>query len=194
MMNFKQMRECVVAQKKARTERCTPYTDYGRFAICIASNGEPFIVDSDIAPQICHRSWCNSQGYLATRVNDDIVRLHEFVMSTCVEEKPQGYYVDHVNQDKYDNRRTNLRLVAPTENSKNLPLRSNNKSGYIGVCKATDGKKYRAYITKNGKQKNLGLYDTAEEAYEARKEAEARLGYLTRYHSHKPDIKTLCEL
>lgn len=45
---------------------------------------------------------------------------------------------------------------------------SNNKSGYKGVSYIPEKRKYRAYLGLRGKQINLGLYDTAEEAYKAR--------------------------
>lgn len=44
----------------------------------------------------------------------------------------------------------------------------NNSSGYKGVSYMKNKGKYRAYIGLRGKQINLGLYDTAEEAYQAR--------------------------
>lgn len=44
----------------------------------------------------------------------------------------------------------------------------NNSSGYKGVSYMKNKGKYRAYIGLRGKQINLGLYDTAEEAYKAR--------------------------
>lgn len=44
----------------------------------------------------------------------------------------------------------------------------NNSSGYKGVSYVPKRKKYRAYLGLGGKQINLGMYDTAEEAYQAR--------------------------
>lgn len=44
----------------------------------------------------------------------------------------------------------------------------NNSSGYKGVSYVPKRKKYRAYLGLGGKQINLGMYDTAEEAYKAR--------------------------
>ena len=179
-MKYKTLREEVPKQKKACPNSHISVVDYGDFSVCIGKNGLVFIVDSDIAQNIRHRSWCNKSGYLVSRVNDELVKLHDYVMSTIVEEKPSGCYVDHINQDKRDNRRRNLRFVTPTENSKNMPLRKDNTSGYVGVAKAKDGKRYRAYICVDGKQVSLGQYATAEEAHEARMEAEERLGFLTR--------------
>lgn len=193
-MKYEKMRELVPEQKKTRPNDRTNITDYGDFSVCTnEKKGLVFIVDSDIAKSIQHRSWCNSQGYVASRVGGELIRLHDYVMSTIAAEKPEGCYVDHINQDKRDNRRTNLRFVSPTESSKNMPLRSNNKSGYVGVAKIEGGKRYRAYITVDGKQKNLGHYDTAEEAHQARMEAEERLGFLTRSHTHKHTIAQVCK-
>lgn len=50
----------------------------------------------------------------------------------------------------------------------------NNKSGYKGVSYMKNKGKYRAYIGLRGKQINLGLYDTAEEAYQARLDGEEK--------------------
>lgn len=53
-----------------------------------------------------------------------------------------------------------------------------NKTGYTGVCidsrafKRTGKEKYRAYITFQNKQINLGTYNTLEQAIEARKNGE----------------------
>ena len=43
-----------------------------------------------------------------------------------------------------------------------------NTSGYIGVGFRKDRNKWRAYFGENGKSKSLGVYDTYEEALEAR--------------------------
>ena len=193
-MKYNDLMALVPSDKGSRKNERMAYTIYDDFAVCTNDKGVVFLIDSDLVEKVCHRQWCYSQGYLASRVNDEIIRLHDYVMSTVYEEKPNGCYVDHINQDKRDNRKCNLRFVTPIDSSKNMPLRSNNKSGYVGVAKTEDGKRYRAYITIDGKQKNLGRYDTAEEAHNARMEAEERLGFLTRPRSHKHTIKELCEL
>ena len=50
----------------------------------------------------------------------------------------------------------------------------NSTSGFKGVSLIKSSKRYRAYITLKGKQINLGIYDTAEEAYQARLEGEKK--------------------
>lgn len=55
--------------------------------------------------------------------------------------------------------------------SLNQKISKNNSTGYKGVSKLKNGE-YRAYIYFKGKQKHLGLFNTLEEAYAARKKAE----------------------
>ena len=75
--------------------------------------------------------------------------------------------VDHINGDGLDNRRDNLRVASPSENSRNQRRKSSNKSGFKGVCWHKYTKKWTARITVEGKQKSLGYFDTPEDAYEA---------------------------
>lgn len=180
-MTYEQMRAAIPDKKSGQSSVCVRGYNFGRFVVCEQQNNSPaFLVDPDIFPSINHRAWCvDSGGYLCANVHNEVVRLHDFVMSYVVAEKPEGFYVDHINQDKLDNRKCNLRFVSPTESAKNLPLRSDNTSGYTGVSQAQNGR-YRAYIRVGGKQLNLGYYDTAEAAWEARAEAETRHGYKTR--------------
>lgn len=77
--------------------------------------------------------------------------------------------IDHINNDKADNRPCNLRLATQHQNLMNQRIRVNNKSGYKGVV-YTRGK-WRAHITINYKKKWLGYFDTPEQAHQAYCEA-----------------------
>ena len=57
----------------------------------------------------------------------------------------------------------------------NRSLFSNNKSGHTGVFFDAEKGKWRAYINKGGKRKNLGCFTNKEEAIAARLEAEVLL-------------------
>jgi len=85
--------------------------------------------------------------------------------------------VDHMNGDGTDNRRCNLRTVTRLKNAHNLSgVRSNNTSGYMGVCYVPKyKKKWAASIYVNYVKTNIGRFDTAEEANEARLAVEAKL-------------------
>ncbi len=74
--------------------------------------------------------------------------------------------IDHINCDKSDNRFCNLRLANRKENTINTRLKSNNKTGFKGVCfKPRQG--YHAQIMHHKKAHHLGFYPTAEQAHQA---------------------------
>lgn len=73
--------------------------------------------------------------------------------------------VDHINRDKLDNRKINLRSCDQQKNSWNRGLSKRNKSGFKGV--RMEYGKWRARIRLNNKQAHLGVFKTKEEAAKA---------------------------
>jgi hypothetical protein len=80
-------------------------------------------------------------------------------------------YCDHINGDSLDNRRNNLRVALPHENSRNQQTRITSKSGYKGVIFDKRNKKFKAQIGIGGKPLYLGLFPTVEAAARAYNEA-----------------------
>lgn len=67
------------------------------------------------------------------------------------------------------------RIQTNTEEDKLLTnLTTNNHSGKIGVCRTSNGMKWRAYITINKKVMHLGTFDLLEDAIKTREEAEKK--------------------
>jgi hypothetical protein len=75
--------------------------------------------------------------------------------------------VDHINQNKVDNQRANLRLCTSSENKRNMGLTSRNVSGFKGVYYSEPKDKWRAIASVDRKKHHLGSYDTPEEASQA---------------------------
>lgn len=80
--------------------------------------------------------------------------------------------VDHINGIKFDNRIENLREACPSTNQMNVGVRTFTKSGLKGVHWDQSRQSWMARIKVNGKHKFLGRFQTKEEAYEARKQAQ----------------------
>lgn len=81
----------------------------------------------------------------------------------------RGVLVDHENGNTLDNRRSNLRPATTSQNNRNRGKHSTNTSGFKGVY--TKGKRWRAVISVDDKQKYLGSFSTPEEAARAYDEA-----------------------
>lgn len=93
--------------------------------------------------------------------------MHRFLLG-LTRADPQ---VDHLNHDGLDNRRSNIRLVTPSENMYNRRLNYNSTSGVSGVSWHKASGKWRAYVQVNRRQVSLGVFATVEEAVAARKRA-----------------------
>ena len=83
------------------------------------------------------------------------VNLHKLVMGS-----PKGMDVDHINRNKLDNRRKNLRLCTRSES------RMNGAGRGISLFKRVyrDGEFWASQIRTNGITTHLGKFDTEIEA------------------------------
>jgi len=72
-------------------------------------------------------------------------QIHRFLYG----DQAFGYVIDHINRNKLDNRRANLRMCTPGENSCNKTKPVNSLNKYKGVSVQKNGK-YKASVTKNG--------------------------------------------
>lgn len=132
-------------------------------------------VDDDVYEQVRQVKWYLKDTGYASAVCYDVrgkrcgmVSMHTVIMQT----QPGGQMIDHINGDKLDNRRENLRLCTNSENMRNVrKLKKNNTSGFVGVSLAKDKKKWHARITTSDGYRSLGVYPTKEAAHEAYKTA-----------------------
>ena len=81
--------------------------------------------------------------------------------------------VDHINGNPLDNRRSNLRALSASDNSRNQKDRSDSTTGFKGIHFDRTRGKWMAHMSANGKFKNLGRFDSLEEAKVARLAAES---------------------
>ena len=105
-------------------------------------------------------------GIVDGKQKNKIVALHQFVLDT-------DEFVDHIEHDTLDNRKSKLRIIDNKHNLRNRKGRnSNNKSGYRNVC---FDKRENAWIVQlqiDGKCKRVGKFpeDQLEEAAKFAKE------------------------
>lgn len=108
-----------------------------------------------------------SGGYAITKVDSKPIFIHRIIMNT-----PNGSFTDHINGDRLDNRKQNLRLCTYQNYNRNRRVADVNKSGVTGVYYSKTNNKWVAQIKNNGKIINLGFFENIEDAGLIRLKAE----------------------
>ena len=139
------------------------YDDYAEIVIYNRQHEEigRALIDIEDIDKVSKYKWClNGDGYV---YNNKVGRLHRYLMSPS-----DNKIVDHINHNKLDNRKSNLRICSIQQNSMNSSKqkRRNTTSKYKGCYWEKKRNKWRAQIKINGKQKSLGYYDSEKEAAE----------------------------
>jgi len=139
-----------------------------------SKGGESVIVDKILKPGI------DSRGYrfvcLYTNGRCKTRNVHQLMAESFLNHSPNGMtglVVDHINNNKLDNRIENLQLITHRHN-----LSKDKKGGtskYIGVCLYKQSNKWHAQIKINGKKKHLGYFTNELDASMAYQKALSKL-------------------
>lgn len=130
------------------------------------TRGIEAIIDDEDYEYLNQWKWCaHKEGYAvrsASKQNGkrEYIRMHRLIMNA-----KKGQIIDHINCNKVDNRKENLRFCTDMQNSQNQKKRKGLTSLYKGVDLFRG--KYRAFIRVNKKQIYLGTFENEEAAAEA---------------------------
>ena len=130
-------------------------------------SGELAQVDAADIDRVEKLTWYKSGKYAVANISKEKgiwkqVSMHRFI-TNC----GNGSQVDHIDGDKLNNTRNNLRICTQTENGKNRLLSKSNKSGFKGVSYDKKSGKWYASIKCNKKSINLGYHEMPEVAHQA---------------------------
>jgi hypothetical protein len=131
------------------------------------------LVDHGDAERVMCRKWrVNRHGYVMTSwYFKETQKTSSRSLHRLLVDAPQDKHIDHINGDKLDNRRANLRVVTAQINQANRRKHDpRNTSGVRGVIRYRG--RWRAQIMVDGRCLQLGAYDTIEDAAEIRRAAE----------------------
>ena len=120
------------------------------------TKGYKALVDDEDYEVVNSYSWhVLRNGYAIARVKGTTkkILMHRLIMNA-----PSDKKIDHINQDKLDNRKENLRFATVAENARNSKFRGRNTSGYKGVSFKVSKNRWLATIVVNGKHKQVGSF------------------------------------
>lgn len=125
--------------------------------------GKVALVDDEDFEMLKIFKWWFDGCYAATMVRGRKYRLHRFLVA-----RVKGLEVDHIDRNKLNNQKSNLRLVTRQQNAANTGLRKNNTHGYKGVRQMSGSKtRWQAQIGVGGRCIVLGAFASKEEAARA---------------------------
>lgn len=144
----------------------------------VLRNGEVinFLIDSKNIPLVRRYKWFSHVGYCCREENNKQRPLSWELFG----KPPKGYILFHVNGDKKDYRKSNIRLVTRGVNSFVQKTRKNFSTGRRGVSKYNDGS-YVATIGPKGKRKS---FKSLEGAIKAREHFESTMSALINTTPH----------
>ncbi len=144
-------------------------------------SGKKILIDDEDYDRLSKHSWyIDGRGYASTSINKKIIKLHRFLL----EETNPKVQVDHINGNRLDDQKINLRKVSNKTNAENIHKKKGISSRYFGVVfdnrKGNLKNRWIAYIKNNYVSLFLGRFLTENEAGAAYNLKAEELGYLTR--------------
>jgi len=128
------------------------------------------IVDAEDFDRLNKYKWHvskSSRTFYASRNKSRKICRREIYMHRLIINVPPGMFVDHIDHNGLNNRRSNLRLCTAQQNAWNHRPQLRGKSKYKGVSWRKDGNVFRAQIWHNGKSVNLGRFKNEIDAAKA---------------------------
>lgn len=105
-------------------------------------------------------------GYRYIAIDGTLYRASRLAWLYMYGEVPSGQ-IDHIDRDRANDRISNLRSATQSQNNANTGMRSDNTSGYRGVCWHRPSGRWFARLKKDRRQISLGYFRDAREAARA---------------------------
>jgi hypothetical protein len=122
--------------------------------------------EADFEPLMAWR-WHRSEGYAMRSFTEPVrgaVLMHRQIMGLV---KGDGIEVDHINRNRLDNRRENLRVVTHARNACNLGSRPNTSSRFRGVSWNIRSETWEARAKRGDSKYHMGCFVDEIEAAQA---------------------------
>ena len=165
---------CYVRERCAENGRANSginhYEFNGSIVTGYSQQGEEFYFDYEDYERVSKFYWYkHHSGYIFAKHEGKQIALHRLIMNAS-----EAEVVDHINHQKENCCKANLRMVSIKQNGQNKSVAKNNTSGFTGVSFNRNRGKRISRLMKDGVSKFLGAFDNIEDAIDARKAAEEK--------------------
>jgi hypothetical protein len=130
------------------------------------TKGKVTLVDDEDYEWLNQWKWHYTGNYVGRTIRIGNIRktiyMHRIVLNP-----PNDMFTDHINHNKLDNRRCNLRICTRSQNNANNRLSRSNTSGRRGVYWYKQTKKWKAQIKYKGHKLSIGYFLNIEDAAKA---------------------------
>lgn len=183
-------RSCGCLQKEVNIARCSKTNTYdltGEYGIGYDFRNNYFEFDLEDYDKIQVYCWHkNKRGYIVSSISENdedekqTIRIHRLIMGV---NNPE-IEVDHIDRQKSNNRKYNLRTTDHRQNNVNRNPNINNSSGCQGVYFNKQMNKWHSQIF-YGKKKHLGYFDELDDAIIARLKEEIKIKNFNNSHLYE---------
>lgn len=118
------------------------------------------LIDDEDYNRIKDYKWhISKDNYIDARIKKEDGRFSTIGLHRVIMYAPKGMSVDHINHNRLDNRKENLRICSHSENLKNYSKPKDGKtSQYKGVCWDKNNNRFKAALSFNCKTVYIGLF------------------------------------
>lgn len=140
--------------RSGRCDRCPPIYSFDvrdGAATGHLPDGSEFIIDEEDIPLVQQFFWAlGKDDYVAAKRQN--LKLHRFIAGVS----DPAIMIDHINRNRRDCRKSNLRVISPFGNSCNHSPFQTNKTGYTGVYFSKNSGRYEVKVGYNRRRILLG--------------------------------------
>jgi hypothetical protein len=105
------------------------YDLFGEIGVGYTTKGEEFYFDLEDYDKIKDYCWfLNGSGYAMAKIKNQRIFMHKLVLNVG-----NDSLIDHIDRNRTNNRKSNLRICEKSDNNINIKLRKDNTSGVTGV-------------------------------------------------------------
>ena len=145
----------------------SPRAGEGLFATLTISGRTVVVDEADLGLLSRYSWWISDHGYVVGQLRGRGQRRSRTRMHRLLLDPGPDREVDHIDRDKLNNTRRNLRPATRCENAANKDVRS--PPGLLGISR--DRKRWRVRFSRDGRNCNVGSFGTLAAAQAAYAEA-----------------------